>query len=104
MNRLDRARQFAPFDALKGLSNALRLKEIEHDKIEKGILSEEDAKEISSVLMNIERGDIVRATYFKDGYYKDIQGCAKLDIENGIIEIMQNKIPIENLYKISKVK
>ena len=35
---------------------------------------------------------------------KDIQGCAKLDIENGIIEIMQNKIPIENLYKISKVK
>ncbi len=32
MSREDRAKQFAPFDALKGLRVALREKEIEHEK------------------------------------------------------------------------
>ena len=41
MPRGDRARQFAPFDALKGLQQALRLKEYEHDRIEKGDITEE---------------------------------------------------------------
>ncbi len=33
MSRLDRARQFAPFEGLKGLQEALKKKEIEHDKL-----------------------------------------------------------------------
>ncbi len=32
MSREDRAKQFVPFDALKGLRVALREKEIEHEK------------------------------------------------------------------------
>jgi hypothetical protein len=31
MSRQNRAKQFAPFDALKGLSSALRQKELEHE-------------------------------------------------------------------------
>ena len=48
MPRIERARQFAPFDALKGLSEALRIKEYEHDRILKGDLSEEKILELIS--------------------------------------------------------
>ena len=47
MPRINRAAQFAPFDALKGLQEALRVKEFEHDKIAKSELSEEQAKRLS---------------------------------------------------------
>ena len=40
ISRLDRAKQFMPFDALKGLQEALRSKEIEYE--EKKELSEEE--------------------------------------------------------------
>ena len=48
MPREDRAKQFAPFNPLRGLSKTLRLKEYEHDKILKGDLSEEQIESISS--------------------------------------------------------
>ena len=53
MPRKDRAKQFAPFDALKGLHDALRLKEYKHEKVAKGEMSEDDAKAISDVLTKI---------------------------------------------------
>ncbi|MFA7642957.1 MAG: hypothetical protein WCY74_06740, partial [Sphaerochaetaceae bacterium] len=43
MPRQNRAPQFAPFDALKGLHEALRLAEYEHERIVKGEISEEQA-------------------------------------------------------------
>ena len=46
MNRQDRAKQFAPFDALRGLREALAAKEREHEKQERGDVSEDVAAEI----------------------------------------------------------
>ena len=69
MPRINRAAQFAPFDALKGLQEALRVKEFEHDKIAKSELSEEQAKRLSKILLEFEKGDVLEVTYFKDGYY-----------------------------------
>ena len=46
MPRAQRAKQFAPFDALKGLKDAIKLKEYEHEKKLKGELSEEKIVEI----------------------------------------------------------
>lgn len=80
MPRGDRARQFAPFDALKGLQQALRLKEYEHDRIEKGDISEEKIEEISKILIDLEKGDSVEVTFFCDGYYKTIKGKSKVDV------------------------
>ena len=78
MPRGDRARQFAPFDALKGLQQALRLKEYEHDRIEKGDITEEKIEEISKTLNDIEKGYDVEVTYFCDGYYKTLKGKSKV--------------------------
>ena len=50
MNRQDRAKQFAPFDALNGLREALAKKEYDLGKVERGEHSEELDSEISDKL------------------------------------------------------
>lgn len=102
MSRQDRAKQFAPFDALKGLQNALRIKEYEHDKIAKGELSEDDAKIISDILINLEEDEIVKVTYFDDGYNKIYKGKISIDAYNKIINLGQTEISLDNLLKIEK--
>ncbi|MGN0798717.1 MAG: hypothetical protein ACI4L7_04080 [Christensenellales bacterium] len=45
MPRWERAKQFAPFDALKGLREALRVKEREHDELLKNKIKHEKIDE-----------------------------------------------------------
>ena len=51
MKREQRAKQFAPFDALKGLQDALRVKEYEHESIIRGEISEDDTVLISKTFV-----------------------------------------------------
>ena len=80
MRREDRAKQFAPFDALKGLQEALRMKEYEHDKKEKNDLPEEKIIEISDTLLKINKNTKIKVQYFFDGYPREISGNAIIDI------------------------
>ena len=48
MNRIERAKQFLPFDALKGLQEALRKKERELENVERIELSEESLEELEN--------------------------------------------------------
>ncbi len=102
MARKDRAKQFAPFDALKGLQNALRMKEYEHEREIKGDISEEQAKDISDKLLNLKKGDCLAVRYFLDGYYVDVKGKAKIDIEENILIVEETKIPITDIFQIEK--
>ena len=100
MPREERAKQFAPFDALKGLQQALRIKEYEHERVQKGEVQEEKANEISKTLMSIEKGDHAKVVYFEDGHNKVIEGEVKLKIEEQIIEVARKKISLDNLLDI----
>ena len=51
MKREQRAKQFAPFDPLKGLRDALRVKEYEHESIIRGEISEDDTVLISKTFV-----------------------------------------------------
>lgn len=103
MSRSDRAKQFAPFDALKGLQDALRIKEYQHERVQKGEVSEEKAGEISKVLMNLEKGNIVQVEIFEEGHYLNFEGVAKLVIEENLLIVGDKKILLENLIDI-KIK
>lgn len=100
MPRADRAKQFAPFDALKGLQDALRIKEYQHERIEKGDLSEEKIKEMSKTLLEIKKGDIVRVEYFEDGHYLNIQAKAKVDYALQILEVGVMRIKFEDIFDL----
>ena len=54
MNNKERAKQFMPFDAMKGLNEALRAKEERRTRVERKQLSEDMAEELSRVLNRIE--------------------------------------------------
>ena len=103
MPRINRAAQFAPFDALKGLQEALRVKEFEHDKIAKSELSEEQAKEISEILLHYNVGDILEIVYYDNGYNKVIIGSPKLRLDEGLLELCDDKIVIDNLIGLKKL-
>ena len=104
MPRSERAKQFAPFDALKGLHRALRLKEFEHERIEKGNLSDEKIGKISEVLNNLKFKDKVKVVYFEDGHYFSESGQVKIDYAEQKIEINHKGINFLNIMDISLLK
>lgn len=56
MIREERAKQFMPFDAMKGLQEALRDREERHARVERTEISEEKSDKNSAVLLKIEKG------------------------------------------------
>ncbi len=104
MPRSERAKQFAPFDALKGLHDALRLKEYEHDAVQKGEISEEEALKISNTLSQIKRGDIVQVKYYSDGHYHDVKGRCELLLDENILKLDKINIPIMEIFDIMLMK
>lgn len=92
-----RARQFMSFDALKGFSEALRMKEYKHERIVKGDLSEEKIEEISQIFLNLKKTDVITLTYFSDGHYKEETGAAKIDFVFRFITINKIKISFDDV-------
>lgn len=57
MTQAERAKQFAPFDAMKGLQEALRDREERHARVERHDISEEDIERNSSVLAKLTKAE-----------------------------------------------
>ena len=83
----DRAKQFMPFSALKGLDEALRAKEkIVVPKVE---LSPEMAEELDYKMHLLEKGKMVTVIYFSNGEYVKVTGLvARIDETSRVIQIV----------------
>ncbi len=94
-----RAAQFLPFQAVRGLDEALAAKEkIKVDKIE---LSEEMAEELDKKMHQVRKGSMVTVVYFhKDEYLKLSGMVARFDETARIIQIVNTKISFDNIYSI----
>ena len=66
MTREERAKLFAPFDAMKGLKEALAERERLHTREERRELSEEEAETVARVLGRLERGRAVDVCFYSD--------------------------------------
>ena len=102
MSRENRAKQFAPFDALKGLHDALKLKEYEHEKMQKGDLTEDEIAQISAVLLSLNKVDNVEITYFDDGYEKTISGQSKVNLDMQELKVGELVVPFDNIIRLKK--
>ena len=100
MSANDRARQFLPFDALKGLREALRLKEYEHERIAKRDIDEDRIKKISNILASIVKGDYVVVTYYSDGHYLKCEGPVKVDYNKYLLKINEKIVRFDDIYDI----
>ncbi len=99
----DRAKQFAPFSALKGLEEAL--KEKERQIVPQKELSEESAALLTRKLTALKAGDFVCVTYFSDGAYISQTGIvSKIDAVFRTLTVVKTVIPIDQIYDISTEK
>lgn len=93
VNKVARAKQFLPFDALKGLQEALREKEIEYE--EKRELAEDPLNELNNKFNQIENGSYVTIKFYKNGKYSEIKGS----VTN--IDYIKKKIQLNKKYNIN---
>lgn len=98
----DRARQFLPFDALKGFKELV--KEVERVKVSKKELTEEDIEKLSKTILSLEKGMMVRVVYFDQDEYLKLEGIvSKIDITNRFIMIVKKRISLDDLLEIEVV-
>ena len=101
MNRADRAKQFLPFDALKGLQEELRDKEEKHMRVEKRELTEETADILSSTLNKLDKGKTVEVEYYKNGRYLCKKGkLIEKNIPYQYLVIGDLKVYLDDLYEL----
>ena len=88
MNREDRAKQFLPFDALKGLQEELRRREEAALRTERREPSEEAAEVLSRRLNLLKKGSRVHVTYYEGGHYHSLTASVmKVDTVHGILTV-----------------
>lgn len=100
-NRVNRAAQFMPFDALKGLREELKAREERRLRVEKVDITDEMAEEISSKLRQIQKGTKIALTFYYNGHYVDLEGTvSNIDGIYKYLAIGEEKIFFENIYKL----
>lgn len=98
-NKADRAKQFAPFDALRGLREALEQKE--RIIVEKIDLSDERKEDLDLALHQISPNDIITVIYFCNGEYLKITGMVSGFFPTSrILQIVNTKINFDDIYDI----
>ena len=101
MTRAERAKQFIPFDAMKGLQEALRDREERNARTEKRIISDEIAEHNSMIIQRIEKGMTVVVSYFSA--FHDIKKHGRVTEINRtykFLRIDEEQIYFDNIYSI----
>ncbi len=96
MDRENRAKQFMPFDALKGLREALAEKE--RIIVPKHDLSEEQKEEINLKLSQVRKKDVITVEFFKNIEYVQLTGIVEqVDDINRKLVVVNTNIPFEDI-------
>lgn len=98
---VNRAKQFQPFDALKGFREEI----IRRNKIivSKKELTDDDIDELNNIFREINKGDIIEVIYYSDGeYIKKTGMITNIDCINRILKIVKTNIKFDDIFKICK--
>lgn len=95
----ERAKQFMPFAALRGLPDALAAKEkILVPKIE---LSPEMEEELDRRMHLLTKGTMATVIYFQEGEYIKITGLvARIDETSRLLQLVNTKIHFDDILQI----
>lgn len=101
MIREQRAKQFAPFDAMKGLAEALKEREERHTRVAKHGISEEEQEQISELLCRVEKGSKVFIEYYADFHDREKSGIVtEINRPYRFLRVNDEKIFFDDLYSI----
>lgn len=100
MPKEERAKQFMPFAALKGLDEALAAKE--KIVVERKELSEEQLAELDAQMQRVEKGSMVTVVYYDRAEYIRKTGIvARIDKDAHLLQIVNTKIRFEDMIDLS---
>lgn len=103
MKRSERAKQFAPFAALKGFEEAIKAKE--KILIDPHILTEEESDELDRVIHRVSFGDMVHVKYREDDDWIELSGVvSRIDIDARVLKVVNTKILFENMHFLEIIK
>lgn len=101
MTRQDRAKQFMPFDAMKGLQEALRDREERHSRVERREISEEMMERNTLALRHIVKGTRILISYYRAFHEVEKEGIVtELNLQFRYLKIHDEKILFEDIYEI----
>jgi len=69
-----RAKQFAPFDALKGFKEAIQDVNYQTELVDRIILSEDQLDQLDGVARSLNKGERITITYYHKGRYLKLSG------------------------------
>ena len=101
MPRENRAKQFAPFSAVKGHAEAIQAKE--KLVVPRRVLSEDAAEILNRTILRIRKKDIVTAVYYceEDGQYLQVTGMvSRIDLWEGVLQVVETEILFKNLFDL----
>lgn len=100
MDRADRAKQFMPFDALKGFREALAEKE--RLVVQRRSHSEEEQEALDRKLRRLRKKDIVTVEYFQNGAYERLTGMVSaIDVPGRRLQIADTEISFSDIAAIT---
>jgi hypothetical protein len=96
MDREIRAKQFMPFDALKGFREAMAEKE--RIIVPKRDLSDEQKEELGRKIRQIQKKDIITVEFFQNRQYMRVTGMVtRIDDASRILEIVNTRIAFTDI-------
>ncbi len=102
MANSDRAKQFASFDALKGLREALLQKE--KNIVPKTDLSEDKKAELDRILHRIKPNDIITVIYYEGNEYLKITGMvSRFSSSSRTLQIVNTKLSFDDIRDIELI-
>ena len=94
-----RAKQFLPFNALKGYNDIIKEKEITKEDRKK--LSEDELDILEQKFINVKKGKMVRVRYYKGFGYTNLIGMvSNIDIIYRNITIVKTKIQFDDIIDV----
>lgn len=103
MTREERAKQFAPFAALKGFEEALRAAECRPE--EKICLAEDARQEMDRQLQELRPEEAIQVCYYSGGRYEQARGPFRgLDPLSRQLRLGRRNIPLDDLYQLRSLE
>ena len=101
MIREERAKQFAPFDAMKGLQEALRDREERHTRVERHDISEEQMERNGEILAQLTAGTVVRLECYHAFHDVTVTGTvSRIDAARRYLKLGTEKYMFGDIYTI----
>lgn len=104
-NKVNRAAQFLPFDALKGLSEKIAQVEEELSRVDKIELSDYQKEVLDETLQKLRVGSVVNITFYFNCHYVQIENeVDDINLPQRYISINHTKIHFSDIYSMDIVE